>query len=105
MTRFTDKVRKNAGVRDGDPVAPLFDAVDLVADRVNQSLSIWQRDAALRRRRDLIRGIGLAAAAVALIGCLVFGGAVIAIRSAEDKSADRLRLLDRGTRAQLRGPC
>lgn len=94
MARFTDTLRRSAGVRDGDPVAPLFDAVDLVANRVNQAVSALQEEAARRRRRDLVRGIGLAGAAVALIGGLAFGGSAIAIRSAEGKSAERLRLLD-----------
>jgi hypothetical protein len=94
VARFTEKLRKSAGVRDADPVAPVFDAVDLVADRVDQAIGALQDEATRRRRRDLVRGIGLAGAAVALIGGLAFGGAAIAVRSAEEKSAERLRLLD-----------
>lgn len=94
MARFTHTLRRDAGVRDGDPVAPLFDAVDLVADRVDREVSALQADATRRRQRDLLRGIGLAGAAVVLIGGLAFGGAALAIRSAEEKSAERLRLLD-----------
>lgn len=97
MKRFTDKLRKSAGVRDGDPVAPVFDAVDLMAGRVDGAVEAISRTATreARVRRDLVRGIAAVGLVMALAsGCLAFAGAMVMIRSSEKRAASQALALE-----------
>ncbi len=97
MKRFTDKLRKSAGVRDGDPVAPVFDAVDLMARRVDGAVEAISRTATreARVRRDLVRGIAAVGLVLALAsGGLAFAGATVMIRSSEKRAASQALALE-----------
>lgn len=103
MARFTDKLRIAARVRDGDPVAPVFDAVDALAGRVEVAEAGYDeavaREAESRRRliRDSAR-IGLVAA-VAATGLALAVTATL-IRDIERRSvADVQRLDEERTRS------
>lgn len=97
MARFTDKLRIKTGVRDGDPVAPVFDAIDDLNGRVELAEAGYDeavaREAKSRRRliRDSIR-VGLVAAAVAT--GLAFAAAAGMIRMSERHGAEQFRMLD-----------
>lgn len=97
MKRFTDKLRKSAGVRDGDPVAPVFDAVDLMAGRVDGAVEAISRAATreARVRRDLVLGIAAVGLVMALAsGGLAFAGATVMIRSSEKRAASQALALE-----------
>lgn len=97
MARFTEALRKATGVRDADPVAPVFDAVDALAGRVSSTEAGYgeaiAHEAESRHRliRDSIR-IGLVTAAVAT--GLAFAAAASMIRVNERHGAEQLRALD-----------
>lgn len=97
MARFTEALRKGTGVRDADPVAPVFDAVDALADRVEVAEASY--DEALARetegRRMLIRvgiRVGLVFAAVATGLALVAAAGMI--RVSEGRNVEQFRALD-----------
>lgn len=97
MARFTDKLRKSAGVHDGDPVAPVFDSVDLMAGKVDEAAREISRAATreAQARRDLVRGIAAVGLAVALAsGCLAFAGATLMIRSSEKRVTSQAQTLE-----------
>lgn len=97
MARFTDKLRKNAGVRDDDPVAPVFDAIDDLDGRVEVAEAGYDeaiaRESESRRRliRDSLR-VGLVVAAVAT--GLAFAAAAGMIRMSERRGAEQFQALD-----------
>jgi hypothetical protein len=97
MARFTDKLRIAARVRDGDPVAPVFDAVDQLNDRVEVAEAGYDEAAAreAESRRSAIRDctrIGLVAVAAAT--GLALAGTSTLIRDIERRSAADVQRLD-----------
>lgn len=97
MARFTDKLRIKIGVRDGDPVAPVLDAIDDLNGRVELTEAGYDdavaREAESRRRliRDSIRA-GLVIAVV--VTGLAFAAVAGMIRMSEHRSAEQFRALD-----------
>ncbi|WP_376988994.1 hypothetical protein [Bosea sp. R86505] len=97
MTRFTDKLRVKTGVRDGDPVAPVFDAIDDLNVRVVVAEAGYDaagtREADIRRKltRDSIR-VGLVVSAAAT-GLAIAASAGL-LRAGEDHIAGQVRALD-----------
>ncbi|MBA4220226.1 MAG: hypothetical protein C0458_05805 [Methylobacterium sp.] len=97
MARFTDKLRIKSGVRDGDPVAPVFDAIDDLHGRVEVAEAGYDEAAAqeAESRRRLIRDgtrVGLVVAVVAT--GLAFAAAAAMIRMNERRGAEQFRALD-----------
>ncbi|PZQ87074.1 MAG: hypothetical protein DI534_15400 [Leifsonia xyli] len=97
MTRFTDNLRKSAGVRDGDPVAPVFDAIDDLDGRVVCAEAQFGHAAATEKRvrRDLTRKAIVAGFLMAVTST----GLAMALMSSliagiERRSADEVRRLD-----------
>lgn len=97
MPRFTDKLRVETGVRDADPVAPVFDAVDGLAGRVEVAEQRYDDAAAgeVRVRHDLTRKaafVGFVAAVAATGLALAATGTMI--RDIERRSAADVQRLD-----------
>lgn len=97
MSRFTENLRTTTGVRDGDPVAPVFDAIDDLNGRVEVAEAGFDeaaaREAEVRRRlmRDTLR-VGLVVSAVAS-GLAVTAAAAL-LRVGENRVAQQLLALD-----------
>lgn len=97
MTRFTDKLRIKTSVRDGDPVAPVFDAIDDLNGRVEVAEASYDgaaaRETEVRRKlmRDSFR-LGLVVSAVAT-GLAVTSAAGL-LRAGENRIAEQVGALD-----------
>lgn len=97
MARFTDRLRIKTGVRDGDPVAPVFDAIDDLNGRIEAAEACYEsagvREMEARRRliRDAIR-LGLVVSAAAT-GLAVAASAGL-LRAGEGHIAGQVRALD-----------
>lgn len=97
MARFTDKLRIKTGVRDGDPIEPVFDVIDDLHGRIEVA-EVGYGEAAAREtesRRRLIRDsvrVGIVVSAVA--GGLAFAAAAGMIQMSERRSAEQFRALE-----------
>lgn len=97
MARFTDRLRTTTGVRDGDPVAPVFDAIDALHARVKAAEQGFGRAAAgeAQARQDLTRKAILIGFVLAVIATgLALLATATMIRDIERQSADQVRRLD-----------
>lgn len=97
MARFTEGIRAETGTRDGDPVAPVFDAIDDLDARVRTAEHRYGHAAIGEAwaRRQLTRQALMAGLIIAIAAT----GTALAVTSGrmaelERRSADELRRLD-----------
>ncbi|MCU4178617.1 hypothetical protein [Bosea sp. BH3] len=103
MARPTDRERKQAKIEDGDPAAPLFDAVDRMHHRLSSVLSdlrgmtsvAAQEVVVPHLRRSLLRGF-LVLSILSAIGATGVGIAVVGsiIRAADTRAIAKADALD-----------
>lgn len=103
MARPTDRERKQAKIEDGDPAAPLFDAVDRMHHRLSSVLadlrgmtSVAAQEVVVPHlRRSLLRGF-LVLSILSAIGATGIGVAVVGsiIRAADTRAIARADALD-----------
>lgn len=97
MARFTDAIRKTAGVRDLDPVAPVFDAIDDLNARVVIAETDYEeaKDLQAKIRRETLKGaawLGLVAAATST--GLAIAAATYLAKDLDRRSSGQVRALD-----------
>ncbi|MDP3258661.1 hypothetical protein [Bosea sp. (in: a-proteobacteria)] len=97
MARFTDTVRRITGVRDGDPVAPVFDAIDDLNARVVIAETDYQasRELHAKIRRETLKGVAAVGLVVAVATtAIALAAATALVRDLERRSAEQTKVLD-----------